>query len=461
MRLDYEGLKALAAELRRPIKSLLAMGLDNDPFYAGMPSRRTRAEWFLEIWETFEFNSGVHLRRIHYILISADPPVAGHTTARYLNTHNCWHDLIGAARDARLLGLVPFGAFEDQRVSAPKEYLFNEAADARLSLEEPTPATPPSWFRIGVYLSEPPKFHFEPAKIDQRYHIEIFSEKSTADDVVHPLALAYRLNYVSGAGHISLTHCHRLLERGRASGRPVRVLFLSDFDKTGWTMAPAMARTCEFLIRNHGFEDIDFRLRHVLLTPDQIRQHQLPPTPMKDTVRGKDKFLEWAKEVHGVDGATELDALEALRPGVLHQILRDAIRNYHDGDLGDEVERVADEFREDVDRIYQEIIGRHEDELEAIRKHQRELASRCNAELEPIIKKYMPGFRKIAKRYNKLQQKMQEELVAEAPDVSEIEWPQPEGADEDLIDAEFGDVLYASDRGYLDQIGFYRKHDGK
>ena len=36
----YEDLKALASELKRPVSTLIALAPQNDPFYAGMPSRR-------------------------------------------------------------------------------------------------------------------------------------------------------------------------------------------------------------------------------------------------------------------------------------------------------------------------------------------------------------------------------------------------------------------------------------
>ena len=37
--MDYETLKALAKEMKRPAKSLLALSANNDPFYCGMDAQ--------------------------------------------------------------------------------------------------------------------------------------------------------------------------------------------------------------------------------------------------------------------------------------------------------------------------------------------------------------------------------------------------------------------------------------
>jgi hypothetical protein len=67
----YETLKALAAEYRQPLYSLLALSDDVDPFIAGRPGRRLEgAQWFAAMWEELEVPDGVHLRRLHYLLVS-------------------------------------------------------------------------------------------------------------------------------------------------------------------------------------------------------------------------------------------------------------------------------------------------------------------------------------------------------------------------------------------------------
>jgi hypothetical protein len=43
---DYDALKALSEELGRPVKTLIALSPQNDPFFAGLPASRAAAEWF-------------------------------------------------------------------------------------------------------------------------------------------------------------------------------------------------------------------------------------------------------------------------------------------------------------------------------------------------------------------------------------------------------------------------------
>ena len=68
--LDYDSIKGLAKQIGRSTKDLVALAVQNDPFYAGVPGRQREAEWFAEIWHRFGFSEGVHLRRIHYVLVS-------------------------------------------------------------------------------------------------------------------------------------------------------------------------------------------------------------------------------------------------------------------------------------------------------------------------------------------------------------------------------------------------------
>jgi hypothetical protein len=68
--MNYESIKAAAAAMGQPVSSLLALAPKNDPFYSGCPAQIRDAQWFLGIWKRFGFGNGVHLRRIHYRIVS-------------------------------------------------------------------------------------------------------------------------------------------------------------------------------------------------------------------------------------------------------------------------------------------------------------------------------------------------------------------------------------------------------
>src|SRR5262249_51787751 len=89
-----------------------------------------------------------------------------------------------------------------------------------------------------------------PPAIAERYMLEIWVEKSTLNDVVVPLGLELHVNIVTGVGDMSSTKCDEFVERARRSGKPVRVLYVSDFDPQGENMPCGVARKIEFALRN-------------------------------------------------------------------------------------------------------------------------------------------------------------------------------------------------------------------
>src|SRR5262249_44796615 len=113
--------------------------------------------------------------------------------------------------------------------------------------------------------------------------------------------------------------------------------------------------------------DCDIKLTPLVLTATQVEAFQLPRIPIKESDVRKDNF----ERRHGT-GATELDALEALYPGELEQIVRDAVAPYQDATLQDRLreaehqadETIADQWdtitapaREQLDAIEAEVVA--------------------------------------------------------------------------------------------------------
>src|SRR5262249_42947830 len=99
----YDRIKELARQLRTPIPNLLALARQNDPFMAGGPADQKQAEWFADLWRRFGYTRGVHLRRVHYQLVSQHAPLR-HDGDPYENTERCWALLGTAGKAARYLG---------------------------------------------------------------------------------------------------------------------------------------------------------------------------------------------------------------------------------------------------------------------------------------------------------------------------------------------------------------------
>jgi hypothetical protein len=115
-------IRRLAKRFGRPIKTLLALAPQNDPFYGGKAAQRDAA-WFAELYKKHGFGTGVHLRRIHCVLVSQETPVKLRDGADYLNTVECWQKLCTASKAARYLELVPLDHFVDQRNAEAGIYL--------------------------------------------------------------------------------------------------------------------------------------------------------------------------------------------------------------------------------------------------------------------------------------------------------------------------------------------------
>ena len=80
----------------------------------------------------------------------------------------------------------------------------------------------------------------------------------------------------------------------------------------------------------------------------------LPRTPLKETERRAANF----ESRFGV-GATELDALQAVRPGELERILTAEIERYYDFDLDQQIHEAAHPLESDLTRINREVRDKH------------------------------------------------------------------------------------------------------
>ena len=210
---DYGAINVLAKELDRPVSSLIVLSPNNDPFYAGMPSRQADAEWFAEIWERFGFSAGVHLRRIHYLLISQLTPVMMRSGTPYENTTECSAKLNEAAKSARNLRLVDPANFVDRRNSEAvlAEQVEDEGATIWLG-GAGDPWSAPAIEMLSGALPALPRLTFTAPTVAQRYVVEIWVEKSTINDILDPLHRRYGINIVPLTGESSDTRCQELVD---------------------------------------------------------------------------------------------------------------------------------------------------------------------------------------------------------------------------------------------------------
>jgi hypothetical protein len=424
----YTDVKALSREIGCRVDELLALAPANDPFYAHVPAREEAARWFAECWSKFGFTHGVHLRRAHYVLVSQATPVPKPNGEPYQNTDNDWKFLDRASLAARYNGLVPAAAFVDRRNPDPIINSKPIGAGPRLAVIGSYPGFAddlPEELSLPEYCLT----GFEP---EQDFLVEVWVEKSTVNDILEPLSQRFAFNLVPGVGEMSETAARDAVGRAVDTRKPVRILYVSDFDPGGRSMPVALARKIEFILADAEF-NLDITLQPIVLTPEQCRKYDLPRTPMKETERRAPKF-----EKRFGSGATELDALEALHPGELRQIIELEVCRYIDPVLSYRVIEAERELQRRLDDIEYEVQSNHAFEL-IVEKYEdiRERLTALDAEAEGI-------WDSIASN-----------LENEAPYITSEDIP----AAREAIPREA--PLFDSKRDYLSQMDAYRAWQGR
>lgn len=447
---SYEDIKALAKVTGRRIPDLLAMASVNDPFYI-MPAQAKQGEWFAGLWEKFDFPQGVHLRRIHYKLISQAEPVLMVDGRPYQNTELCWQYIGSASKAARCLRLVDPTAFEDKR---------NPAAILVRRYEASNP-TPDAWIEslnewaipeIAVDLADdldwslprPLVTGYDFRDNDKPFHLELINEKSTMDDVVVPLCQRLGINYAPATGFHSITGVIGLLRRVAESGKPGVVLYVSDFDPAGSFMPPSVARQIEYWLPVYA-PGLDVLVLPVVLTCNQVTHYGLPPIPIKETDKRQDNFL--AK--YGVQGATELDALEAIHPGELRKIIIAAAAPYRDLEIGNRLMKAEQDAEEAAREAWRELSETYVKPLKALKSQTRDIVAGYQDRLESLRQAMNADLAPIREALDSLRQAINADRDQFTHDLP----PRPESA-LTLPDEFTG--LFDSRRGYLEQLPFYK-----
>ncbi|MGA2466857.1 MAG: hypothetical protein ABSH06_21230 [Thermodesulfobacteriota bacterium] len=401
-----------------------------DPFDISQrpaPAELGWAKWFKEITEGV--NPPYHIRRIHYRTLGKLKP----DDSTYENTTNNSSLLAKASIYARYLGLVDFDLIEDRKnegevvqvvydpdeVSTdfsinPKSFTYPEIDGA----EDVVQVNSENCIEYGVGIRQP-------------YHLEIWVEKSTMNDILIPITKKYRTRLVVASGQFSLTNVKDLYEGIKDLEKPVRIFYLRDFDPAGENMPTAVARKIEWFIRTRRPE-IDLKLFDVALTDEQCVKYKLPRTPISEK-KGL-KYKAAFEEKYG-EGATELDALEALHPGTLTNILDDAISPYFDEELEETITDLEESETERLEQSQEDIVS--------------EIVESKRVKLDPLIEEYNILMEKV----NSVGSKIEALMESTRGDYSfEAEYPE----ESDQVVDEEADPILDTRISYEEQLKKYR-----
>jgi hypothetical protein len=159
-------------------------------------------------------------------------------------------------------------------------------------------------------LSHAPKYYESGY---QMYHMEVWVEKNSMGFVIDPVCKKYNATYQPLVGQASVEKVNMSAERAikaAQAGKKVRIFYIADYDRYGWSMVSAVARKLEFFVKENP--GIDIKLARLALNEEQITKFDLPKAPK-----------------HGEE-VVELDALEAIYPGELGKIVDEQLKPYCD-----------------------------------------------------------------------------------------------------------------------------------
>jgi len=208
----------------------------------------------------------------------------------------------------RELGALPWRAIEDRtRKTTGKR--------GRSNVEEYIKS------QIDFFLE--PRFYGRCYVQKQSVYVEVSTEKdalaSIIEDETHNFCT--RLNICKG--QVSATMVEQIATRMDQAimqdQRPV-ILHCGDLDPSGITIPKAIQKN---LLNRHG---IECDVRMIALTPSQVEKYDLPLAI--DAIKPKDPNLKnWLEEYGPDQSPVELDA---LKPGVIKKIVRDALMDCYD-----------------------------------------------------------------------------------------------------------------------------------
>lgn len=243
------------------------------------------------------------LRQLYYQLVSRD--IIPNKQAEYSK-------LSVLLKEGRMAGIVDWDAIEDR-------------------LRQPS--KPSSWENPESILDACVHSYQRPRMEGQHVYIEVWVEKDALSGVLKRVTEKYHIPILVNRGYSSASAMYdsfmRFVRNGAYKQRPVRVLYLGDYDPSGLDMIRDIGdRIAEFQDGfNDGYlvEEMIFSVEPIALTIEQIQQYNPPPNPAKVTDPR-------AKEFMRKHGRTSWE-VDALRPDVLNAVLENAIAKYIDKDL--------------------------------------------------------------------------------------------------------------------------------
>jgi len=262
--------------------------------------------------------SSVGVRRLHYWIVSLPedqrliPSRRKGAIRIYQNVKNDYQRLSGLLVEARIRGLIPWNAMQDDKNDEPvympdriqpqpAAYILddNEYEPIRIDIPDGFPD-------FNTYLEE---IQIEPAAIapqfvSQSHRLVVVIEKATSRDRLKAICERYGADLLVFSGQLSLTRVNDVVEKAQEEDKPIALFYISDLDCAGWYMPGAFFKRVQDIYPNDDHDVI-----RVALTRDQANEKDLPAAfDLEDKGYSDEMKANFCRESGG-DKCIELDAL--------------------------------------------------------------------------------------------------------------------------------------------------------
>ena len=263
-----------------------------------------------EILKEYRTELPLTARQIFYRLVGA---------YGYPKDERAYERLTNILVRARRARIISFDAIRDDGASVMEPLHFDSVED---------------FYRHVRELGE----DFERNKLaNQKLNVRIYCEAAGMMPQISRVSGRYSVPVYSCSGFDSLTAKYDLVkdisEASTYHGRRTVVLHLGDYDPSGENIFDVIAEDVHAFLRSiipHKDPRAVALFRRIALTPELIREHNLPESPAKPT---DSRSKQW--------GARQTCQLEALPPDVLADLVDGEIRSYLDTTIL-EADRVAE-----------------------------------------------------------------------------------------------------------------------
>jgi hypothetical protein len=284
--------------------------------YRTSPTRRT-ADQMAELLQAIlsivlPEESAITIRHLFYRLVGLSV---------IEKTERAYKSLCGHLSHWRKDGEVPWNAFSDSTRWHITPPMFDSLADALTRTKET--------YRRNLWATQPS-------------YVEVWVEKDAIAGVIDDVTASFGVPLFVCRGFASLSSMYsasRQFKTAQRHGKEVTIFHLGDYDPSGHAAADAIERTFE-----NDF-DCPINFERIAILPEHITEFDLPTRPTKDS---DSRSRSWS--------GTESVELDSMPPGVLRELVEDAITSSIDQRAWKELQKIEREEKATLARTLGRLI---------------------------------------------------------------------------------------------------------